>query len=279
VRKLKKPTLDAAAVFCTCISRVRNANLRKQLRAVARRVAASATRYERAGAQRALHTLSQHSRVGNAVTSEQMCAVYDNRMARRGSVGRPIYDQLQAAAPQGRCPLCAQRTVSTLDHHLPKTLFPSLAVAPINLVPACLECNKAKHDSVPRSALEQTLHPYFDDVDGEGWLVALVNEPSPATLTFFVTRCPSWDDVTNARVRTHFRTFALAELYASHAAEELLNIRFQLQRLSDAGGEASVRAHLTEQAQSRAANQLNSWQTATYRALAASDWYCRGGFA
>lgn len=278
MRKLTKPTLDAAAVFQTCISRIRDRALKRKLSAVARRVTLAARDYEAAAQQHALYTIPEHDRVGRAVTTAEMCAVYDGRMAKKGSAGRAFYDQLKAGAPQGRCPLCGQRTVSTLDHHLPKTSFPSLAVSPANLIPSCADCNKSKLAAVPRTAEDQTLHPYFDDVDGERWLAAKVDETLPATLTFHVVRCPSWDDVTDARVRNHFKTFSLGELYASHAAEELLNIRFQLRQLAAAGGPTEVRTHLTALAESREDYQLNSWQAATYRALSASSWYCSGGY-
>jgi hypothetical protein len=71
----------------------------------------------------------------------------------------------------------------------------------------------------------------------------------------------------------------LGALYASRAAEELLNIEHQLSVLFTRAGAEGVTAHLLEQAESRAANNINSWQTATYESLATSVWYCSGGFA
>ena len=47
----------------------------------------------------------------------------------------------------------------------------------------------------------------------------------------------------------------------------------------DNGGAAAVRVELEYQWESRQANRVNSWQTATYEALAESDWFCDGGFA
>jgi hypothetical protein len=40
-----------------------------------------------------------------------------------------------------------------------KSPLPALAVALLNLVPACSDCNKAKLASVPTSAEEVGLHP------------------------------------------------------------------------------------------------------------------------
>ena len=80
------------------------------------------------------------------------------------------------------------------------------------------------------------------------------------------------------RMTRAFQIFGLAELYAAHAAEELLNIRGYLGQLLDNGGAGPVKAHLQLQAASSEAARTNSWQTATYKAFAASDWFCAGGF-
>jgi hypothetical protein len=79
--------------------------------------------------------------------------------------------------------------------------------------------------------------------------------------------------------RSPDRRSALAQLYASHSAEELLNIRQQIASLHAAAGPDEVRTHLLERRDSCEANHLNSWQAATYRLLADSNWYVTGGFA
>ena len=169
--------------------------------------------------------------------------------------------------------------MSTLDHHLPKARYPALAVTPINLVPACADCNRAKTDSIAKTREEQSLHPYFDDVEDESWLEAEVVEGAPAALRFYVRPPDTWDELKIGRVRYHFRLFNLAALYASHAAEELVGIRYRLTTLLDCGGGAgAVREHLQEEAESRGAIKANSWQAAVYKALANCDWYCDGGF-
>ncbi|MFJ4518444.1 HNH endonuclease [Streptomyces sp. NPDC088816] len=216
------------------------------------------------------------------MTTQEMIAVYTNRMAKKQAAGRPIYDDLILAAKDGRCPLCGQRPVSTLDHHLPKTLYPALAVDPLNLVPSCADCNKLKLDVTPRSSEEETLHPYFDDVEHDSWLKAEVIEVAPAALRFFVDPPAAWSPTLIRRARLHFKTFGMASLYASQAAQELGNIKYYLTQLYEVGqkrGAQRVQDHLAEQAESRRRAHINSWQSATYQALADSAWYCDGGFA
>jgi len=209
-----------------------------------------------------------------------MEAVYTQRMAKKGSPGRDTYDELISAPSQGRCPLCGGRLVTTLDHHLPKALYPALAVAPLNLVPSCGDCNKAKLALVPRNAADVSLHPYFDHIDDERWLRADVDETRPAALVFRV-EAPGgmWGDLMQRRVRNHFGTFGLAELYATLAAEELLNIRHQLTDLYATAGVDGVRSQLQDRALSCGQARRNGWRTAAYEAWSASEWFCNGGFA
>jgi len=58
-----------------------------------------------------------------------------------------------------RCPICGNYySDSTLDHVLPKTRYTQYAVTPINLVPMCFSCNKAKGKS------DISFHPYFQNL-------------------------------------------------------------------------------------------------------------------
>jgi hypothetical protein len=123
------------------------------------------------------------------------------------------------------------------------------------------------------------LHPYFDDVTDQKWLAANIVERAPAALTFHVVEVAEWEEALNARIAHQFDLLELAKLYSSQAARETADIRKNLQRHYDFGGPNAVREELEYQYDSRQANQSNSWQTITYKALAESDWYCGGGFA
>lgn len=225
-----------------------------------------------------LHQIAQESVVGNRVTQAEMVDVYTNKMARRGSPGRAVYDALITSPPLGICPLCAHRDVATLDHHLPKAHYPALAVTPLNLVPACYNCNKAKQSKLPTTASEETLHPYYDDISGDRWLYAEVIQTDPAALRFFVIAPAHWAAVLAKRVDLHFRTFGLAQLYSVQAANELINMREDLRSIHLNGGANVVRVELAEGAKRSRKIRLNSWRAVSLEAFAASDWFCNGGF-
>ena len=276
---LERPKHSARSSYTTCISRVRNAGLAARLGAATTTVVDASTAFDHAAARGALHQIPITATVAPDITTEEMSKVYTQRMAKNGAPGRDIYDDIFGASPQGRCPLCGQRPVAALDHHLPKAHYPALAVAPLNLLPACSDCNKAKLDAIPTCAEEVALHPYYDDLGDDVWLVARVVERRPTALRFTVVAPTAWSPVLAARVLNHFRNLGLAALYASEAAEELINIRHQLILLKASGAAAGVRDELQRRALSCATGRQNGWRAAAYRAWHASKWFCDGGFA
>ena len=276
--KLDRPAYSAADAFASCISRVRLPVLKARLTAATQTVLDASDAYEVAGDAQALHQIVREPLVNGNVTTAEMEAVHTNRMVKQTGPGRVIYDGIFAAA-KGRCPLCAHRTVTTLDHHLPKALHPALAVTPLNLVPSCSDCNKAKLARIPHAAEDVSIHPYFDEVGHDRWLFAEVIEAAPASLRFRAEPPATLDALLAERLRRHFRGLNLSALYGSEAAEELLNIRYLLSSLQASGGGDFVRDYLVEHAESCLAGRLNGRRGAAYEAWAASEWFCEGGFS
>src|SRR5262245_46510032 len=126
---LPAPIHTAEETFAACISRVRNPALRARLEAAVPTITDASAAFHDAATRHAVHELVRNPIVAPDVTTQEMEDVYTLRMARMGRPGRRIYDAIFTSSPQGRCPLCMQRQVSTLDHHLPKAHYPALAVA------------------------------------------------------------------------------------------------------------------------------------------------------
>jgi len=279
MRRLARPTDDAAEVYRRCAEAVRSTVRRNRMLSVAPDVVVATEEYIDAATEAVLHEIPQTEGVGGTVSTQEMVSLYRTHMVRKDAVAREVYDRLMAAPSHRKCPLCGQRIVSTIDHHLPESLYPAFAVFPQNLIPACKDCNTEKGTATPVDAEHQTVHPYFDDFESERWLYADVCHGQPAALSFLVSPPEHWDETKKRRAVHHFTLLKLNELYAAHAAEELVNIRYGLSDLYEKAGSEGVRRHLQGEATSRAASQLNSWQTATYEAIASDDWFCDGGFA
>lgn len=270
---LPLPTYSADATYQTCISRVRDDELKTRLERARNEISQVDARYRQAGLERDFSDLRPEHCGLTGVSAEEMKRVYDGRMAAQGAPGRAIYDAIMVGSPNGICPLCGQGVVRTLDHYLPKSRYTALAVNPANLIPACSDCNKAKADAVA-----DTLHPYYDNVEREPWLRAEHRETGAASVRFLVDPPASWTAELGGRVTRHFRVFGLNKLYVSNAAQHISGLQWQLSGRAKSGGTAAVRAHLANEAESWGAVRLNSWQAALLHCLAGSDWFCSGGF-
>jgi hypothetical protein len=276
MRRLNRPPFAVREALSLCIQSIRDRELTDRLALIADQVEAAESAYVLRGDQEELFLIPQTLGIGG-ITVNEMKRVYKDTFAKSART-RNIYDKIKKLPVNDICPMCGQRTVSSLDHYLAQSLHSALVIAPINLVPACSDCNKAKLDAQPLTVAEQTLHPYFDNVDYDAWLYAVVEETNPASLRFFPEPPANWPQAKRERVLNHFRTFGLGALYASHSGVELTNIQYGLQRIAERGTAEDIRAELKRRAESAEAAHINSWQTAMYYALAESDWFCAGGF-
>ncbi|MET7989224.1 HNH endonuclease signature motif containing protein [Streptomyces sp. NPDC005281] len=241
-------------------------------------IEAAGERFRQAAQQGRLHALDDAEfAVPGISPGEAVRWAYENGMVNTLD-GRAVYEQLMAAPADDRCPLCGQGVVRTLDHFLPKRMFPALCVDPLNLVPACADCNHVKGEVFPSQAETTLLHPYLDRIDQDSWLEASVAEGDPVRLDFFVSPPPSWERVLIERTRHHFALFQLAEVFAVQANRTVSGIRRLLAKMLEAGGVDAVRAYLSEEAATRLAHRLNGWEGVTYRTLARNDAFCSGAF-
>lgn len=272
---LTPPTFRVREVLAACIQNITDGERVTRLATVAPNLEEAENSYARLASTGELYLVNEAAWPNADVKASEIKDLYDDKFSKDGQPGRPFYNHIRASSKDLLCPLCLHREVSTLDHYLAKSKYPTFAITPINLVPACFECNKTKTAKIHTTADEMTLHPYFDSLNGAIWLTANVVESSPPALEFTVVDSGTgllWD-----KLRYQYKSLGLARLYGSNAARELSQIAGCLKRLADSGGASSVMAHLAEQATSRGAYLQSSWQSAMYRALVASEWFWRGG--
>lgn len=278
MRKLKRPLVTGQEVMKLCASSVRDAGLKDGLLKARKVVEDAELAYVQCGEAAALHTIAGTVGVGAYLSGKQVERVYNGTFVKSKKT-RDTYASLKKACSNDICPLCGQGTVRQLDHYLPITEFPVYGLSAINLVPACSDCNKFKLAHAPAAAVDQTMHPYFDDVENERWLFGEVVESAPAAVTFSVRPPAHWGHELTQRLHTHFRIYRLGALYSTHAAVEISNMRHALKNMA-VGPDSLLRIsqHLEDRAKSCADVHQNSWQRATFDALANSDWFCAGGF-
>ncbi|MBC5774328.1 hypothetical protein H8S95_09675 [Pontibacter sp. KCTC 32443] len=278
MKRLDKPADNAEDVFLTCVNIIRKRDLKTRLLACKDLITEAADEFTSKIANGEAHKIKEETIVNGNVTAKELEKVYTYRFARKDTPGRLIYDKLITAPKFGVCPLCSHRLVETLDHYLPKSKFPRLAVVPLNLIPSCTDCNKSKLAISPKDSDEETLHPYYDDIENDIWLVASVEHTSPPVVKYRVEPNPSWPALLGSRVKHHFSSLYLDRLYSTQAAVQLAGIVYRLDKIFKSAGAAGVKLHLEEEALSRFYADKNSWQTAMYKALAEDAWFCNGGF-
>jgi hypothetical protein len=277
VKALVKPSRDARSVFEACLKGLKSGSMRKRLMPLADNIQLAEATYLALAP-----TLTLYGVAGAADQegdrTDDMVKLYSNVLSKKTSKLRYIYDEIKAGAKFDICPLCEHGVVKTLDHYLEKQPFPIYAVAPINLVPCCSDCNKIRSTQTPKSASDQTLHPYFDEVSDQVWLHAEITPTAPVVAKYTALRPSAWNKLKQDRVQSHFRVLALSELYSTQAAVELSQIRSAMIEIGKSEGQIGVQAHLAEQADSRSAVNRNSWQAALYVALKTSQWFCNEGY-
>lgn len=281
MRRLPRPELDFSEVYLACVNGSSNAVQTQMYTDALAEVCANANLYSEQGMQHSLFIFvasewghDEQISFGQ-LTKGGLNTLYSEGMV-RSPQGRTYYDQLLATAPLGKCSYCQFGHAETLDHFLPKARYPSFAVVPDNLVPACMRCNKGKGSSIVTQENESS-HPYFEDVriENDVWLSAEVNQTHPVTSTFSVVCPQNWPDSLVRRVSNYFNDFDLAKRYSVEAASELVSISAYL---SDLPSDVLRMEHLGRVAVQEKRLSPNSWKSALYSALASSVWYGHIGY-
>lgn len=281
MRRLAQPKMDAKAVYESCVAEVLDAALKTRLTDAQTDVLAMAVDYATRAPLNQLHVSGasdwgkDHQIVVGGLTKKELTNLYSTQMVKSEDVARTFYDKLMLA-PQSRCPYCGFGQVSTLDHFLPKSYYPAYSVLPVNLVPSCKDCNTGK-GSGKLNAGTQVAHPYFesDQVEKDIWLHVVVRHTSPASVAYVVKTPGNWPADLTVRVENHFRDLELASRYGVEAGRQIISIASYLSKLNTP---QSIRQHLQISSESESELHKNSWEAALYAALAASDWYCDGGW-
>lgn len=285
MRNLAPPTLRAETIFEDCVSNIGSAAKAANFRRAKHLIENAESDYLTAARNHLLFQLPV-SLEGNdallfgSLSKRDVKGLYSDQMVPAKKAARHHYDKLVISSPQRRCPFCGFGRASTLDHFLNKADYPWLAIVPINLVPACKDCNQGKGASRALSAKDQILHPYFEgtEISADQWLFASVIQSTPLSIDYRAEPPCKWDRSLRLRVERHFIDFDLKARFSFEAATELGPLRFTLKSLAAAAGRIGVNQHLTAVASGEHESFKNSWKTALYQALADSDWYIDGGY-
>lgn len=215
----------------------------------------------------------------------ELVDLYDEGVVKSKGEPRIVYDQIKLSARE-ECPYCGGigemgnvGELGTADHFLPKAYFPTYAVLPLNLVPACQVCNKGMGDKFPTDENLQPLHPYLDDAHffDEKWTSATIRQEEPLVVDFEANPPAAWTEKDRRRVAAHFLACKLGVRYRSRAWTELTPLISQRKSTLSDFSPDQFREHLMVIADEPNL-PINGWKRTLYFALAHSQWFCEADF-
>ncbi|MFE2091590.1 hypothetical protein [Streptomyces sp. NPDC059460] len=273
----QKPTITVEDVLRVCTPWLEKQGWDEAMHGRLPELVGQQRRYRTAGEEGGLLTLlvSEFGGQCKDEDKDRLTATYAKALV--GGGGRKLYDALKAAAIYG-CTICGVAKPETIDHHAPKDVFPLLALTPLNLVPACGPCNQGKSKSFSTDPAKEPFHPYFDDLGTDRWLFAEIRRADGGAVAEFSVRPPAaWPEIKAQRLAHHFTRNKLAPKYQYESSRRLATRRRKDTNTHENKGPESLRAALTEDADSCAVVDPNDWETALLYALADCDWYINGG--
>lgn len=260
MRKLKIPLEEKSVkdIFLDCIENLQDKDALQQCADMIQ----EDTKDYRTLAPLQLADFHYHTEFPGGVTAARLMEVYSNTFVSR----KRFYNKILFPDGLTECPICDTGELSTLDHYLPKSVVPTLAVTPCNLVPMCSDCNKIKLDRMETEPGRMPFHLYFDDFSDEPWLeVRLVLGEELAAL--YEVRCPAGDPVRMERMQRHLELYKLKDRFRNKASGEMSRSRKYWCRKLAARGEKGLRLDLQDKRISEEEVDPNSWRSALYRGL------------
>ncbi len=281
MKSLKKPTMKVEDIYCLCSEDFRNEDLVERFHLYKKNVIEASNTFDELAVKHETHKMRDKAINVGIVSGDELKKIYTQKFSPKNSIGKKYYSEILAIPQNNLCPLCGARIVSTLDHYLAKSKYPSLVVTPNNLIAACRDCNFDKSDLMFTSKEDETLHPYFDNIDDHRWVYCDIIESYPIGFKYSIKMVETIDKTLYKRIKNHFEVFNLELLYSIKASEMISGIETMLRRLYARTDKEAVRLQIEEDMISREIKSLNSWQSAFYRGIYHSEWFfdewLRGG--
>ncbi|MDN2668338.1 hypothetical protein OW495_16560 [Vibrio sp. 14N.309.X.WAT.E.F5] len=136
-----------------------------------------------------------------------------------------IIDQLRERTLQ-ICPACGEDgTPNTLDHYLPKDLYPEFSILSKNLFPMCDICQGKKSTKVLSPARKRIfLHPYYDDFLNNQVINLCIEKPFNAPEGFSLKVAEGIDVQSRNVVMRHIKEIEFTGRYSKFFKDEYFRL-------------------------------------------------------
>lgn len=269
MRKVNKPKYNVKSIVCDCAKTIRDTNKKERLITASDEIQNKSDEYDSLAEKQSLSEIAPHNMVTNKVSKEDMTWLYEHKFVAQADVRAMYYDKIFVST-NGICPVCCLGQVGNLDHYLPKSLYPTYAVTPYNLIPICRDCNYTKNDRNFDKISDATLHPYYDNADDIIWLKAkLIIKDGGLVASYFVDEniCTE-NKLLLQRCVIHFKIYKLNNRFAIEAAREISEKQRRWKTNLEKWGKEEFLNSINEEIADLEIMHKNSWKAALYRALA-----------
>jgi hypothetical protein len=279
---IQAPSLSGQAVFDACTPHSNDMALVASLKRASNSIAVADDDLQAALSAGDVTAYFNRARRPFACDNDSLGGLYV-RVLRDGSQ-RAVYDDLIYAGDERECRICGASIAGSLDHYLPVSAFPELAVVPANLVPTCLPCNRDKREFTPETVDESLFNPFFDDWTPYAMLTARLEHEKGVRVRYALAQPSGCPDIVYRRAKKTFEVYKMAKNLSVAAAIQFRHVMsscaFQIRKVSgDSARRGAVQEWIEHQYQTLSYNNPNDWQAAMYGAFAESTWFLDGGHA
>lgn len=178
---------------------------------------------------------------------------------------------------QKSCPYCNifSHRITQVDHYLPKSKFPSLAISPENLVPICTDCNDEKSNYYSLNRNEMLIHPYLDDFISNpfDYIKCEIIESIPIGFRIYIDKLENWNECQYNRVRFHFKKLHLDEIYRTYFEEEFQAYIYEIEELVMENDIEQLKKNIMRRVNSYKRSNTSPWLYAGFDSLQKSEWF------
>jgi 5-methylcytosine-specific restriction endonuclease McrA len=152
--------------------------------------------------------------------------------SKANSVQKTVITQMRNNHELNHCPACGEPgRPNTLDHYLPKNVYPHLCITPLNLFPMCDACQTRKGTKIgDTNSPRFFIHPYFDVFVAEQVIELRFYPPYNAPKFTLSCREGLLDEQTRL-IESHMRELELEKRYLNYFKGQYMRLLRLVERL------------------------------------------------
>ncbi len=269
MRHLNKPNFKVKEIVEKCASSYKDKLKANRFLTCSEYIKIMSNDYDIKASKGEWSKISKECKVNKIITASEMIEIYKNKFVGNKYLKQEYYDKILLLSPYGKCPICGVGQVSTLDHYLAKSLYPTYTITPFNLVPVCRDCNSNKADLDITTDSNAPFHPYYDTIDNLIWLCANIEiQDGMIVSSYFISHQIKLDDIElYNRLNSHFNLYKLSKIYSIQASTEIAENTVFWKQKYIFWGKKEFKEYLSDCLSSKEKYQKNTWNTALLRAI------------